>query len=222
MEARPVHRPDCRATGARPDRLAGLLAVECSKLRHPDDEGESRNPGHACNSWQDFELAGEPWIGFEPGLDLSLDGFDLLVDLGQPLHVLTFEQWQAELLFPVLCGGPIFDERFAGRVKLFELVQDLRSWASQLEVQEGSHAGEVFRIDPVCLGKLAGRLGKAATLPWIDLQKRQPFVGKSCFRHAMIRPCWLEHNARNVRLAYESDQRLVFSGIVGKASASAV
>ena len=77
MKACPVHRPDCRAIGARPCETGGLSGVEAAEFRHFDEQGEG-DPGRLARIANRREEIG---VGVDLLEDRSLDGRHLAFDL---------------------------------------------------------------------------------------------------------------------------------------------
>jgi len=81
MKARPVQRPDWRATGAKPARLAACFGLHCAQIGHFDQQGEGADAGDAGEGEQDREAAGQFGVSLDAGFDLGRDGGALPLDL---------------------------------------------------------------------------------------------------------------------------------------------
>jgi hypothetical protein len=147
--------------GRKTCKARGLSGFESSKLGHFDQQSEGGDPRDAGDARQDREAVGEFRIGFDEGENGRVDGGDLTFDLVEALRILPFQQRKRPDFGTVLGGSAIFDQRFAGDVKLLEFVE------------ECAHAGEQRCIEAIGLGELAGRLREAACLRGVDLDEWQ-------------------------------------------------
>ena len=92
MKACPVHRPDCRAIGARPARTCGLSGVEDAEFRHFNEQGKGGQGRDAWNGGEDREPSGEIGVGVDLLEDRGLDRRHLAFDLFEALGVLTLQR----------------------------------------------------------------------------------------------------------------------------------
>jgi hypothetical protein len=112
MKARPVQRPDWRAAGARPARLAACAASrvpspgisirsakavirEAGRAHYSSGfrpEGKKKSVGGARDARQDGEAFGELRIGFDDGENGRADGGNLTLNLVEALRILPFQQ----------------------------------------------------------------------------------------------------------------------------------
>jgi hypothetical protein len=99
MKARPVQRPGCRATGARP-----------APFEAADEQGEGGDGRQARNAGQDRESLGEVRISLNLLEDRRLDRRDLAFNLFEALRILALQRWRGKDLAAVrrfgLSPGP--------------------------------------------------------------------------------------------------------------------
>jgi hypothetical protein len=162
--------------GRKTCKARGLSGFESSKLGHFDQQSEGGDPRDAGDARQDREAVGEFRIGFDEGENGRVDGGDLTFDLVEALRILPFQQRKRPDFGTVLGGSAIFDQRFAGDVKLLEFGKNIAADGAHIEVEECAHAGEQRCIEAIGLGELAGRLREAACLRGVDLDEWQASV----------------------------------------------
>ena len=75
-----------------------------------------------------------------------------------------------------------------------------------LGLQRGTEAGQHRSVDRVGLGALAGGLGEAANLPWINLDSRQAGLRKGILQTSVISTRCLEDDAGRLSRRDPGDQ----------------
>ena len=166
MNERPVQRPDCRAIGAKPARLAACPASRSAEFGHCDQQGRGGDVGYAGNAGQDGEAIGEAhvWLRQSGGLRV-FDGIrDLAIDLFEALSILTFQQRERQSFSAVLGGGSILHQGLASDVasSLFSSNKKLASglgappipaWLLHAETRIAASRRSVFASLPVASAK---------------------------------------------------------------------
>ena len=105
MNERLAQRPDCRAIGARPARLAAWPDSRAAELAHCDQQGKGGDGGYAGNAGEDGGAISEARVGFDDLEDRRFDSGHLPIDLFEALSVLTFQQRERQNLSAVLGDG---------------------------------------------------------------------------------------------------------------------
>lgn len=78
----------------------------------------------------------------------------------------------------------------------------------------GTETGQHRSVERVGLGALAGGLGEAASLPWIDLDARQAGLGEGVLQSSVISACCLEDDAGGLSRCDPDNQPGVAGAIV--------
>src|ERR1700722_1862321 len=135
MNERPVQRPDCRAIGARPARLAAWpasrepssgIAISKAKAVMLDRPGmlirmakRSARLSSASTIWR-----------------IAASTRDLPVDLFEALSILTLQQRERQSFSAVPSGGAILHQSLTSDVKLLQFEQDLAPGWAGLQFQQ--------------------------------------------------------------------------------------
>src|SRR5580692_4050101 len=220
MKARPVQRPDWRATGARPARLAACRAsrvpssgISISKAKAVICE----TPGMLVRMAK--RLASSALASMKARMAASMAA--IWRSIWSALRILPFQQRERPDFGAVLGGGAILDQRLAGDMELLEFGESLAARRTWLDRKERPHAGEQRRVEAIGLGELAGGLREAARLTRVDLDERQAGLGQGVLEGAVIRSGGLKDHARRIA-ADPDDQGLVASFVIAEPAAGAV
>jgi len=164
----------------------------------------------------------DAWVGFDETGAFGVDGGELILDLGQALGCLAFEQSEDEVLLPVLCRDAVADQGVTCGVQFAHLVESGAEDRAHGGFEQGAETGQHGGVDLVGLGAFADCLGEAPCLAWVDLDHRQASTAKGAFEGAVIGAGGFEDDAGWRVRSQPGDEGCEASGIVGEAAGATV
>ena len=191
-----------------------MLVLEATEFGHRGDELVGSERSHASDAGEDLVSAGECCIGGDQVGDLSVERFDMPIDLVKPLPTLALEKSDGEVFLAVFERGAITRQTVAGIDQFGHLGLLRAARRPDRRLEGGSHAGQQHGVDAISLGERACGLGKAPSALRVEFDAGS--IGQRGLQRPVVGRGRLIGYPLDLPLPEPGDQSLVTFGGVGK------
>lgn len=155
--------------------------------------------GDAGDAEKDVAPTYQIRVLLDQACDGGLDSIELPCDLCKALGGLALEKRDGEGFLAVLRGRSVLDERGARSMEFTQGIQCFICDWTGLQLEGHPHSSEHDRIAGIGLRQLAAAFSEAPCAQGVDLDQRQPCIGKGALQSVMVAAGRLVDDPRDAR-----------------------